>query len=342
MVISSWAARGLLVVTWLASSAPVLAARPASKEEPETLLRQGIELRRRGDDQRAHGYFKRAYEISRTPRTAAQLGLSDQAVGQFFEAEPLLSEALSSVDDPWVQEHKAILENSRKTVRQHLGMLTIVGAPDGTLVQIGEHAAIPVPQDGAIWVAPGESNLRFEAPERRAVTKTVTVAAGDKARVEIELVANAPPPRVESPPTEASPPEGQPLVTQPPEAAGASPSHRGRGARIAGLTLAGLGVAADVAGYILWSTAGAKLSAIETAAMTSGMFKDGDGNWRTYDRIGVGMLAGGSAAIIVGSIIYFANRHPSSAGAETRVSLGASPTVWPTFGPGSLGLMGRF
>src|SRR5512138_3799471 len=72
----------LVVVSLLASSVAM-----AESEEPEALIRQGIELRRRGDDARAHGYFKRAYELSKTPRAAAQLGLVDQAVGRFAEAD---------------------------------------------------------------------------------------------------------------------------------------------------------------------------------------------------------------------------------------------------------------
>ncbi|MDB4980822.1 MAG: hypothetical protein JWM82_1574, partial [Myxococcales bacterium] len=38
----------------------------AANEDAEGLIRQGIELRRKGDDLRAEGYFKRAYTVAQT------------------------------------------------------------------------------------------------------------------------------------------------------------------------------------------------------------------------------------------------------------------------------------
>src|SRR6476659_9962930 len=51
-----------------------------AEEDAEALILQGNHLRQRGDNERAHGYFKRAYEIARTGRTAAQLGLVEMAI----------------------------------------------------------------------------------------------------------------------------------------------------------------------------------------------------------------------------------------------------------------------
>jgi hypothetical protein len=54
-----------------------------AQEEPEALIRQGVELRRKGQNALAQGYFKRAYAIAHTPRSAAQLGLVEHALGYF-------------------------------------------------------------------------------------------------------------------------------------------------------------------------------------------------------------------------------------------------------------------
>jgi hypothetical protein len=60
----------------------VLGTRAAgAAEDPEALIRQGIELRRAGQDARAEGYFRRTYQLAATSRTAAQLGLCELAVG---------------------------------------------------------------------------------------------------------------------------------------------------------------------------------------------------------------------------------------------------------------------
>src|SRR5262252_5115498 len=100
-----WRSTGVALLAFASLSLPA-GWVSAQTEEPEALIRQGIALRRAGEDARAYGYFKRAYEISKTPRTTAQLGLASQAVGKFSEAELLLSAALET-DDPWVQQNRA-------------------------------------------------------------------------------------------------------------------------------------------------------------------------------------------------------------------------------------------
>src|SRR5688500_10991836 len=60
------------------------AAVPTRVEE---LIRQGVALRRSGQDQAALPLFQKAHEIGHTPRTAAQLGLVEMALGYVLEAE---------------------------------------------------------------------------------------------------------------------------------------------------------------------------------------------------------------------------------------------------------------
>ena len=111
LVTDRW--RFLLLVAAAAGvlGAPARSAR--AEEEPEALIRQGVEMRRQGDDLKAHGYFQRAYDIARTPRSAAQLGLADLAIHDNLAAEQHLSEALAS-SDPWVRQNRPVLEKSRE------------------------------------------------------------------------------------------------------------------------------------------------------------------------------------------------------------------------------------
>jgi hypothetical protein len=167
------AAIGALIVGCLAAGL----ARGADVEEPETLIQQANELRRKGDNARAYGYLKRAYDIARTPRSAAQLGLVEHALGRYAEAEVHLGEALAS-GDPWVQANRARLESSRSFVRSKLGKVEITGAPADATVTVGTDVPIKLAADRVVYVTPGERTLRLEAPGRLPVTRTLSVAVG--------------------------------------------------------------------------------------------------------------------------------------------------------------------
>jgi hypothetical protein len=72
-------------VIWTVGLVLVLGqARLAGGAEPaeDALIRQGIELRRRQEDAAAFPLFKRAYELRRSPRAAAQMGLDELALGR--------------------------------------------------------------------------------------------------------------------------------------------------------------------------------------------------------------------------------------------------------------------
>ena len=195
-------------------------------------------MRRQGDDAKAHGYFKRAYELSQTPRAAAQLGLVEQALSYFLDAQGHLAEALAS-DDAWVAQHRKVLDTSLTTVRGHLGQVAVHGAPTGTTVEVGGRTAVPLATGGVVWVNPGTTALVFTAPEHEPATKTANVAAGAAIDLDIEL------------PAVARPVAGAPAATEPAptaaatvQKAGPSPAaeDHGRTLRVAGLATAGAGL----------------------------------------------------------------------------------------------------
>jgi hypothetical protein len=167
-------------------------AQAQETEEPEALIKQGISLRRKGDDRRAQGYLKRAYDLAKTPRSAAQLGLVEQALGQFADSQIHLSEALAT-KDAWVQENRAQLEESRNFVRSKLAKVAITGAPGDATIAVGSDPPFALPRDGVVWLAPGANTVVMAAPGRKPVTKTVTAGPGESTSVAVELPADAPP-----------------------------------------------------------------------------------------------------------------------------------------------------
>src|SRR5256885_12888670 len=78
----------------------VLGAAPArattDAEQAESLIREGVRLRGLDQTARALPLFQKAYEMSRTPRTAGQLGLCEMELGAYVDAERHLGEALAS------------------------------------------------------------------------------------------------------------------------------------------------------------------------------------------------------------------------------------------------------
>ena len=54
---------------------------------PTRLIRHGIELRKVHDDEGAAREFQKAYDQVHTPRAAGQLGLAEQALGRWEDAE---------------------------------------------------------------------------------------------------------------------------------------------------------------------------------------------------------------------------------------------------------------
>ena len=91
-----------------------LAAAPARAatdvEQAEALIRDGVKLRARDNAAQALPLFEKAYQISRSPRTAAQLGLCELELGYYAAAERYLNEALAAPDHPWIAKNKAALK----------------------------------------------------------------------------------------------------------------------------------------------------------------------------------------------------------------------------------------
>jgi hypothetical protein len=198
-------------------------------EDADALVRQGIQLRKQGKDREAYELFQRAVALQSTPRSLAQLGLSEQALGLWPKAETHVKEALGSGDDPWIKKNHATLEESLRTIDAHLGSLGLWGEPAGAEVLFNGVSVGTLPDTGPVRVEVGQVTFTVRAKGYSDATRTVEVKSGDSLRENVVLIAakapatatgaegaalalKAPPPG----PSEATPA----LVTQPaPESA---------------------------------------------------------------------------------------------------------------------------
>jgi hypothetical protein len=288
----------------------------APSQDPEALIRQGVELRRRGEEVRAEGYFRRAYQLAATPRTAAQLGLVEMAVKEYRESETHLTEALNS-RDAWVAEHRQTLEESRANVRKHLLRVEIGSAPKGTTFASEGAEASVLPNDAVIWLAPGvAASIRLEAAGHKSAIINIDGAAGQSRRVAVEMPALVDPPKALPPPTEPSAavaheqPQPPATLTQdatPPPNAARSPGYR---LRVAGISVAAVGVAMGAVGGVLLVQGYSKRDSIMTAANSMGKinYNPSDGNWETFRAAGIACLVGGGVAVAGGVGLYILGR----------------------------------
>lgn len=305
--------RGVVGAVVLVVGLVLAPVRAQAEDSPEALIRQGVEMRRQGDDAKAHGYFKRAYELSQTPRAAAQLGLVEQALSHFLDAQGHLAEALAT-DDAWVGQNRKVLETSLATVREHLGQIAVHGAPSGTTVEVGGRTAVPLAPGGIVWVNPGTTALVFSAPEHEPATKSATVAAGAAIDLDVELPAVARP--IAAAPS--APNTATAIVQQAGAADGAQ--DQGHTLRVAGLTTAGAGLGIGIAGAVIYSIGRSKLNAINSDAAAGHPYNESNGNYQTYGDVGIGLMIGGGAALVTGGLLYLLNGHPAESGPAVSVS----------------------
>jgi hypothetical protein len=303
-------------------SVTVVASTARAEDDPEVLIRDGVSLRRSGDDAKAYGYLKHAYEIAHTPRTAAQLGLVEQALGRFLESQQHLSEALDG-NDAWVDQNRALLEKSRESVRQHLGKIELHGLPPGTVVGISGQPPVPVPKDGALWVPPGMVKLALSAPDRTSVSKEAVASAGMSVVLEVDFPLAAPAPGAETVTRQAATETTSAAATVTTTPA-TGPDDKNRTLRIAGLVTAGAGVLVGVSGVFVYHSGTSKRDAIERNAKAGLPYDPSNGDYQTLTDTGIALMIAGGAAVATGAVLYLLGREAKTS-TETHVSLGYLP-----------------
>jgi hypothetical protein len=154
---------------------------PASETADDPAMAQGVELRRLGRDAEALALFQRIDAERPSPRAVAQIGLAQQALGRWTDAEASLLDAMARTDDPWIARQHAYLERSLVAVQAHLGWLSVDSNVPGAEVWIGGHMVGRVPMSGPIRAPAGQTALEVRALGYAPLLRTVTVEAGVRA-----------------------------------------------------------------------------------------------------------------------------------------------------------------
>jgi hypothetical protein len=178
----------LLLLTGAILPSSVNAADPT-----EALIRKGVDKRRRNDDKGALPLFRRAYESSRSPRAAAQLGLCEQALELWMEAEAHLSEALISQTDVWVNGQRGTLDAALGQTRKHLTRIDIAEAPAGATVNINGAFRGNV-EDAPFFVEPKAAEVAIQSGDEVSLTNVSNLSAGQALTIKFAPKKRAVPP----------------------------------------------------------------------------------------------------------------------------------------------------
>jgi hypothetical protein len=297
----------------------------AQSVDVNALVHQGVELRRERRDREALEVFLRAWEVSHAPRVMAQIGFAELALGRWVDAEAHLIEAHSAATDPWIAEHRALLEESMRDVGQHVGSLDVRGNVAGAEVRVEGQRVGALPFARLVRVAAGTTTLEVGAPGYLPVRRSIVVAPGSLTRETVSLLAidgpfGAPPP---------------PLLddARPPVAVShdAGPTMRALGWTAAGGALLGVGI--GVAALVVRNDAVGRWNSDACLANGRTRLENCGGEQDTAVTIGAVSVAAWvtGAALAVTSVVLLVTA-PSSAGRARAGRFGCG------IGPGDVGV----
>lgn len=175
----------------VAASLVMLVARGASAQsdaDVEALVRRAVTLRQQAQDEAALVVLQRALALSREPRVLAQVGLAEQALGRWLDADLHLEEAQRAAGDPWIARNQASLAEARQQVGAHLGRVMVFGAVAGAEVFANEQRLGALPMSVAAPVASGTNLIEVRAPGYVTMTRRVQVEPGSETRETFAMV----------------------------------------------------------------------------------------------------------------------------------------------------------
>ena len=198
----------IAVAAVLAAAAPSSPARADSHDDAEAdaAIKRGVELRRNVKDQEALEEFRKAYALVKSARALAQIGLAEQALGRWVDAENDVGEAMASKTDPWIRKNLSTLNGAADVIRKHLGSLDVIG-PAGAELLIDGRVAGTLPLAKPARVPIGSLTIEVKKDGFFPSTRPVSIAAGELTRESVDLNPQPVAPVVRTPPV-TTPAEG--------------------------------------------------------------------------------------------------------------------------------------
>jgi hypothetical protein len=231
----------------IAFASIILAAVPAmGADDANSLIAQGLELRRQGKPAEALQLFERAHALAPSARTFGQMGLAETALQRWVDAESHLLASLSVADDSWAKKNRGFLEQALVLAKSHIGELMVTG-PEATEVSVDGKVVGTLPIVRPTRLAEGVVRVTANSSGLKAFSKSVSIQAGARTQLAIVLEPVETKPAVAlSRPVPIPAPLPPPPAPAPPAAPGADSG--GAGWR----TWTGAGIATAGVGLLTW------------------------------------------------------------------------------------------
>ncbi len=159
----------------------------AESSDVESLVRHGVAFRPDRKHREALDVFRRAAAIERTPHVLGQMGLAEQALWLWVEADADLHEAIAKSDDAWIRKNHATLEDALKVISRHVGGLIVGGNPKGAEILINGRVAGTLPTEPPLRLLVGSATLTVRARGYEDVNRTIEVRADGEISEQVEL-----------------------------------------------------------------------------------------------------------------------------------------------------------
>jgi tetratricopeptide (TPR) repeat protein len=172
-------------------------SRIATAQSAFDLLNQGVQLRRDGKDEEALRVFRRAYEGWPSPRVLAQIGLAEQALGQWTDARRDLVRALEGHDDSWIKKNESVLREGLRAAETHLGALVVESDVPGAELWIQGARVATLPMR-PLYREPGAVDVEVRARGHASTKMQIALEAGRSTYLRMALETPQAPPAVEA------------------------------------------------------------------------------------------------------------------------------------------------
>ncbi len=177
---TKWALGVAAMITGLAALSARPAAAETNSEQAEALIHQGVELRAHDQTARALPLFEKAYQISRTPRTAAQLGLCELELARYVDAQRHLLEALASPDHPWIAKNRATLVRQLDAAAANVGELALTVSPAEADILLNGKPIDRSLAGSSIRLPKGPVDVEVRAAGYQLAHETITIRGGHR------------------------------------------------------------------------------------------------------------------------------------------------------------------
>jgi hypothetical protein len=174
-------------------------ATPVQREQAQSRFRRGKELMDKGQFDQAAVEFRASHDIVASPNTRLELGRCMRAAGRLVPAYAELGRTMVEAkelvaEDQRYQRAYDAAAAERAELEPQLGfvVLTIQNPADETRVLVGGEEIRRAAWGEPAPVMAGSTEVRVETPGRAPMSRTVTLAAGDKTPLVVDAQSGEP------------------------------------------------------------------------------------------------------------------------------------------------------